>query len=85
MPSGMKPNATKNPVPDATKNPACVALHLVCNVGFLCPCGDRAILSPAVPADASLLRTSYMATHTDAQMERVLEVFARQGEKYGLI
>ena len=42
-------------------------------------------LPPAVPADASILRTSYMATHTDAQMEHVLEVFARQGAKYGII
>ena len=42
-------------------------------------------LPPAVPAGASILRTSYMATHTDAQMDRVLKVFAHQGEKYGLI
>lgn len=32
-------------------------------------------LPPAVPSQASLLRTSYMATHTDAQVERVLAAF----------
>ena len=30
---------------------------------------------PAVPAELCLLRTSYMATHTDEQVSRVLEVF----------
>jgi len=34
---------------------------------------------PAVPAGRALLRTSYMATHTDAQMEFVLETFGRIG------
>ncbi len=32
-------------------------------------------LPPSVPPELSLLRTSYMATHTDAQVDRVLEVF----------
>jgi 8-amino-7-oxononanoate synthase len=32
-------------------------------------------LPPSVPADMALLRTSYMATHTDDQIDRVLEVF----------
>jgi 7-keto-8-aminopelargonate synthetase-like enzyme len=32
-------------------------------------------LPPAVPQDFSLLRTSYMATHTDEQVDRVLEIF----------
>ena len=34
-------------------------------------------LPPAVPSSASLLRTSYMATHTDDQIERVLSVFKK--------
>jgi len=34
-------------------------------------------LPPAVPPDMALLRTSYMATHTDAQLEKVLEVFRK--------
>jgi len=34
-------------------------------------------LPPAVPPDMSLLRTSYMATHTDAQVDRILETFGK--------
>jgi 8-amino-7-oxononanoate synthase len=34
-------------------------------------------LPPAVPPELSLLRTSYMATHTDEQVDRVLEVFRK--------
>ncbi len=34
-------------------------------------------LPPAVPPELSLLRTSYMATHTDEQLDRVLEVFKK--------
>jgi 8-amino-7-oxononanoate synthase len=34
-------------------------------------------LPPAVPPDFSLLRTSYMATHTDEQVDRVLETFKK--------
>lgn len=34
------------------------------------------VCSPAVPPGMDLLRTSYMATHTDAQLDFVLEQFA---------
>jgi 8-amino-7-oxononanoate synthase len=43
------------------------------------------VLSPAVPAGGQLLRTSYMATHTDEQLERVLSIFKRVGKEVGLI
>jgi 8-amino-7-oxononanoate synthase len=43
------------------------------------------IVSPAVPPGMQLLRTSYMATHTDAQLDRVLEVFGRVGREMGII
>jgi 8-amino-7-oxononanoate synthase len=43
------------------------------------------IISPAVPAGMQLLRTSYMATHTDAQLDRVLETFAKVGRELGVI
>ena len=33
----------------------------------------------------ALLRTSYMATHTDAQLDRVLEQFEKIGRKMGII
>jgi 7-keto-8-aminopelargonate synthetase-like enzyme len=40
---------------------------------------------PAVPPEASLLRTSYMATHTDAQLDRVLDTFGSVGKSLGII
>jgi len=43
------------------------------------------VISPAVPEGHQLLRTSYMATHTDEQMSRVLETFAKVGKQVGLI
>jgi 7-keto-8-aminopelargonate synthetase-like enzyme len=43
------------------------------------------VISPAVAPGHQLLRTSYMATHTDAQLDRVLEVFEKVGKKVGLI
>jgi len=43
------------------------------------------VLSPAVPQGRQLLRTSYMATHTDEQLDKVLEVFEHAGKEIGLI
>ncbi len=43
------------------------------------------VISPAVAPGRQLLRTSYMSTHTDAQMDRVLEVFEKVGKQVGLI
>jgi len=43
------------------------------------------VIPPAVPPSLSLLRTSYMATHTDAQMAFVLEKFEKVGKTLGLI
>jgi len=43
------------------------------------------VLSPAVPAGGQLLRTSYMATHTDDQLDRVLGTFKQVGKQVGLI
>jgi 8-amino-7-oxononanoate synthase len=43
------------------------------------------ILSPAVPVGRELLRTSYMASHTDEQIDRVLEVYCEVGKQMGLI
>jgi 8-amino-7-oxononanoate synthase len=42
-------------------------------------------VSPAVPPGKALIRTSYMATHTDEQLDRVLEAFKRVGRKLGII
>jgi 8-amino-7-oxononanoate synthase len=43
------------------------------------------IISPAVAQGHQMLRTSYMATHTDDQLDRTLEVFAKIGKLVGLI
>jgi 7-keto-8-aminopelargonate synthetase-like enzyme len=43
------------------------------------------VVSPAVPPGRELLRTSYMATHTEAQLNQVLEAFQKVGKEMGLI
>jgi 7-keto-8-aminopelargonate synthetase-like enzyme len=43
------------------------------------------VLPPGVPPSKSLLRTSYMATHTDDHIARVLEAFETVGKATGLI
>lgn len=43
------------------------------------------VISPAVPQGMQLLRTSYMASHTDAQIDRVLEIFDQVGKQVGII
>jgi len=43
------------------------------------------VIPPAVPPSKSRLRTSYMATHTDEQMDRVLTLFEQVGRKVGFI
>ena len=43
------------------------------------------IVSPAVPPGSSLIRTSYTASHTDAQIDKVLDIFQRVGKRFGII
>lgn len=43
------------------------------------------VISPAVASGRQMLRTSYMAIHTDEQLNRVLEIFERVGKQVGLI
>lgn len=43
------------------------------------------VISPAVSPGHQLLRTSYMATHTDEQLNRVIDIFEKVGKKVGLI
>jgi len=42
-------------------------------------------VTPAVPNDMALIRTSYMATHTDEHLDAVLKAFEKTGRKLGLI
>jgi 8-amino-7-oxononanoate synthase len=43
------------------------------------------VVSPAVPQGQSLLRTSYMATHTEDQLDKALDILASVGRQLGLI
>jgi len=43
------------------------------------------VISPAVPPEMSMLRTSYMATHTDEQIDRALNIIGEVGREMGLI
>ncbi|KUK46288.1 MAG: Putative 8-amino-7-oxononanoate synthase [Anaerolinea thermophila] len=43
------------------------------------------VISPAVSPGRQLLRTSYMATHTDEQLNKVLSIFEKVGKQLGLI
>ncbi len=43
------------------------------------------VISPATPPGRQLLRTSYMASHTDEQLDKVLEIFEKVGRKLGVI
>jgi 8-amino-7-oxononanoate synthase len=43
------------------------------------------VIPPAVPSGSSLLRTSYMATHSDEQLEYVLSTFEEVGERLDII
>jgi len=43
------------------------------------------VVKPAVPDGCALIRTSYMATHTDEDLDYVLEVMERLGKEFGII
>jgi 8-amino-7-oxononanoate synthase len=43
------------------------------------------VIAPAVPATSGRIRTSYMATHTDSQLDFVLDAFERVGREMDLI
>src|SRR5262249_25881603 len=43
------------------------------------------VIPPAVPEGASRIRTSVMASHTDAQIDEALEQIERAGKQVGLI
>jgi 8-amino-7-oxononanoate synthase len=43
------------------------------------------VVRPAVPEGFSLIRTSYMATHTEEDLNYVLEVLEELGKEYGIL
>lgn len=45
----------------------------------------NAFISPATPPGMAMLRTSYMATHTDEHLDYIIDTFKKLGRKLGLI
>lgn len=45
----------------------------------------NAVVPPAVPQGQALVRTSYMATHTDEHLDQILDAFRTVGIKHGII
>lgn len=43
------------------------------------------VVSPAVPEGCALIRTSYMATHTDEDLDYALEVLEKLGREFGIL
>lgn len=46
---------------------------------------SNAVVPPAVPNGQALLRTSYMATHTDEHLDKILSAFQKVGINRGII
>jgi len=45
----------------------------------------NSVVPPATTPGRCLIRTSFMATHTDAMLDRVLAIFEKAGKKHGVI
>lgn len=45
----------------------------------------NAVVPPATPPGQALMRTSYMATHTNDELDFILEAFKRVGRKHGVL
>lgn len=45
----------------------------------------NAFVSPGVPQNLAMLRTSYMATHEDHHLNKIVEIFGDIGKKMGII
>ena len=43
------------------------------------------VVSPAVPPGRSMIRTSYMATHTREHLDQALEAFAKVGREFNIL
>ena len=56
----------------------------VTNVSFTDDTGMQ-WFDPAVPEGKSLLRTSYMATHTDEDLDQILGAFKKVGEQLRIL
>lgn len=45
----------------------------------------NAFISPGVPPGLQMMRTSYMATHENHHLDRILEIFSKSGKHLGII
>ena len=45
----------------------------------------NAFISPGVPPGLQMMRTSYMATHENHHLDRILEIFSKAGKNLGII
>lgn len=43
------------------------------------------VISPAVPPNRSLIRTSFMAIHQDDELDKVLEIAEEEGKRLGIV
>ncbi|MBN2875610.1 MAG: pyridoxal phosphate-dependent aminotransferase family protein [Spirochaetales bacterium] len=43
------------------------------------------VIAPAVPPNGAMIRTSYMAVHTDEELETILRISGEEGKKLGII
>ena len=43
------------------------------------------VIPPAVPPNRCLLRTSYMAIHTDEELDQIINILGEEGRKFGII
>lgn len=43
------------------------------------------VISPAVPPNRAMIRTSFMATHTDEELDQILDIVGKIGKQVGLI
>ncbi len=43
------------------------------------------VISPAVPPNRALIRTSYMATHVDEELDQILDIAEQEGKKLAII
>ncbi|MCK4259182.1 MAG: aminotransferase class I/II-fold pyridoxal phosphate-dependent enzyme [Halanaerobiales bacterium] len=57
----------------------------VCKLLFEAGVYVNPVVAPAVPADETMIRTSLIATLTEEQIDRAIEVFTEVGRKVGLI
>ena len=58
---------------------------LVCKVLFEHGVYVNPVVAPAVPADATLIRTSLTATHTREQIDRAVQTLVKIGKEMAII